>query len=63
MGYMPGKMPWFFGEKLEELGTKLVNKLANGTVHQDRKLVTGDSPMAANKLGKLSAGLLLQEVN
>lgn len=59
MGYLPGKMPWYFGEKLNELDVTIVNKLANGTVHKDRNLITGDSPMAANKLGQLSAETLL----
>lgn len=63
MGYLPGKLPYFFGSKLNELDVTIVNKLGNGNVHQDRKLVTGDSPMAANKLGQLSTQLILEEVN
>lgn len=63
LGYLPGQMPWFFGEELKKFGVTIVNKLANGTVHQDRKVITGDSPMAANKLGKLSSELLLAEIN
>jgi molecular chaperone Hsp31 and glyoxalase 3 len=31
-------------------------------VHQDRKVLTGDSPLAANALGKLSAVTLLKEL-
>lgn len=63
MGYLPGQMPWFFGKELEKLGVTIINNLATGNVHQDRKLITGDSPLAANKLGKLSTTLLLEEVN
>jgi D-lactate dehydratase / protein deglycase len=29
--------------------------------HRDRKLLTGDSPFAANALGKLAAESLLEE--
>lgn len=61
MGYLPGKMPWYFGKELQELGMSIVNKIANGQVYQDRKLITGDSPLAANKLGKLSTLRLLEE--
>lgn len=63
LGYLPGKMPWLFGEKLKERGMKIVNSTASGKVCQDRKLLTGDSPMAANKLGKLTAEVFLQEIN
>ena len=31
-------------------------------MHQDRKLLTGDSPLAGNALGKLAATALLQAV-
>ncbi len=62
-GYLPGKMPWLFGEKLKEQGMKIVNSTASGKVCQDRKLLTGDSPMAANKLGKLTAEVFLQEIH
>ncbi|MBQ1495452.1 MAG: protein deglycase HchA, partial [Acinetobacter sp.] len=30
-------------------------------VHQDRKLLTGDSPLASNNLGKLAAETLLAD--
>lgn len=61
-GYMPGPMPWFFGEKLTALGVEIINKKANGTCYRDRKLITGDSPDAANAFGKLAAETLLEGI-
>lgn len=61
VGYMPGHMPWFFGERLTELGVNIVNSQANGTCHRDRRLITGDSPNAANEFGKMAAQALLSE--
>ena len=49
MGYMPGAMPWFIGERLRADGLEIVNTDIKGTVHQDRKLITGDSPFASPK--------------
>lgn len=63
IGYMPGRLKWLVAERLEKLGMKLMNtgpKL--GMVHKDRRLLTGDSPMAANKLGILAADELLKAV-
>ncbi len=60
IGYLPGTMPWYFGDKLEELGVTIDNKLASGQTHQDRKLISGDGPLAANEFGKLSAKELLK---
>lgn len=62
VGYMPGHMPWKFGEKLESLGVSFVNKKADKTSHVDRKLITGASPQAANDFGKLAAVELLKAV-
>ena len=62
IGYMPGHMPWKFGEKLENLGVTIINKKADNTCHQDRKLISGASPKAANEFGKLAATTLLKEV-
>ena len=61
MGYMPGAMPWFIGEKLRELGIEILNSDINGQFHQDRKLITGDSPFASNNVGKAAAKALLAE--
>jgi molecular chaperone Hsp31 and glyoxalase 3 len=61
IGYLPGTMPWYFGEKLENLGVTIDNKLVSGQTHQDRKLISGDGPLAANDFGKMSAKALLKE--
>jgi len=61
-GYMPGHMPWYFGEKLRELGVEIINNKANGTCYHDRKLITGDGPDAANAFGKMAAEALLAEL-
>ncbi|MCH1783190.1 DJ-1/PfpI family protein [Psychrobacter glaciei] len=63
LGYLPGTMPWYFGEKLEDLGVTISNKLATGNTHQDRKLISGDGPLAANEFGKLSANELLKALS
>ncbi|MBF4455890.1 hypothetical protein IRT38_11035, partial [Acinetobacter sp. SK-43] len=39
----------------------ILNKGITGQVHQDRKLLTGDSPLASNNLGKLAAETLLAD--
>ena len=39
-----------------------MNEGISGQCYQDRKLITGDSPLAANNLGKLAAQALLAEV-
>ena len=62
IGYMPGHMPWKFGEKLNNLGVTFINKKADKTCHIDRKLITGASPQAANDFGKLAATELLKLV-
>ncbi|MBP8181962.1 MAG: DJ-1/PfpI family protein [Acidimicrobiia bacterium] len=59
IGYLPGKMPWHFGERLSALGVQFVNNKIEGAAHRDRNLVTGDSPRAANAFGKLSAQTLV----
>ncbi|WP_433705938.1 hypothetical protein [Paraburkholderia sacchari] len=62
IGYMPGQLPWFFGERLAAMGVEIVNTGIDGSTFQDRKLLTGDSPLAGNNLGKLAARALLDEV-
>ena len=52
-------MPWYFGEKLDDLGMKNISSLPNGTIKEDRKQLTGDGPPAANALGRLAAKRLL----
>lgn len=62
IGYMPGGMPWKFGEKLENLGVSIINKKADKTCHIDRKLITGASPQSANNFGRLCAEELLKSI-
>jgi molecular chaperone Hsp31 and glyoxalase 3 len=62
IGYMPGALPWFIGEKLKDLGVEILNSDITGQTHQDRKLITGDSPFASNNVGKAAAKALLKEV-
>jgi molecular chaperone Hsp31 and glyoxalase 3 len=62
IGYIPGPMPWLVGEKLRALGVEILNTGITGQCHQDRKLITGDSPLASNKVGILAADSLLREV-
>lgn len=60
IGYMPGHLTWKFGEKLKAQGFRIVNDDISGQVHKDRKLLTGDSPLAGNALGRLAADELLK---
>lgn len=61
IGYLPGKMPWYFGEKLKEKGgMKIVNSSADATVEVDRLLFTGASPKSCQELGKVTAEKLLE---
>lgn len=62
IGYMPGHLPWLLGERLKKLGVKIMNDDLTGAVHRDRKLLTGDSPLASNALGKMAARALLEAV-
>lgn len=59
-GYTPGALTWAFGEALKAQGIKIINHEATGATHQDCKVITGDSPAAANALGKLAATILLE---
>ncbi|MBL7733857.1 MAG: DJ-1/PfpI family protein [Chitinophagaceae bacterium] len=61
-GYQPGEMPWFYGERLEKLGIEILNKDVSGACHTDRKLITGDSPLAANEFGKIGAKALVESI-
>ena len=62
IGYLPGHMTFELGEKLKEMGMTIVNKKADDTCHIDRTLITGASPKASNKLGRLAANTLLKAV-
>lgn len=61
IGYLPGTMPWFQCERLEQQGMRIVNTGTDGATHIDRKLYTGDSPKACDALGKMIASALLDE--
>ncbi|KAJ5490180.1 ThiJ/PfpI [Penicillium expansum] len=63
IGYIPGKMNWYVGERLSQLGVTPLNRGITGETHQDRLVLTGDSPLASNNLGKLAAETLLKEVS
>lgn len=62
IGYMPGHMPWNFGERLNALGVKIINSKADDTCHIDRRLISGASPKAANAFGRLAAETLLKNM-
>lgn len=56
---MSGHLTWYFGEELKKMGMNIINDDITGRVHKDRKLLTSDSPIAANALGKLAAQEML----
>ncbi|KAF2169665.1 hypothetical protein M409DRAFT_20080 [Zasmidium cellare ATCC 36951] len=62
IGYIPGRMPWLVGEELKKLGVVPVNTGITGETHRDRFVLTGDSPLASNNLGRLAARTLLEDV-
>lgn len=62
LGYMPGRLKRLLARSLEELGIGILNTDITGKVHRDRKLLTGDSPLAGNPLGKLAASALLDHI-
>ncbi|EQC0010192.1 glyoxalase III HchA, partial [Escherichia coli] len=43
----------------KKMGMNIINDDITGRVHKDRKVLTGDSPFAANALGKLAAQEML----
>jgi molecular chaperone Hsp31 and glyoxalase 3 len=62
IGYLPGPMPWLVADLLRKQGLTVVNDDMTGKVHHDRKLLTGDSPLASNNLGLLAAAALVEAV-
>lgn len=60
IGYIPGHMPWYIGEKLKPLGVNIINTGITGQCHQDRNLISGDSPLAADGVGRLAAQALIK---
>ncbi|MEL7584756.1 DJ-1/PfpI family protein [Brevibacterium casei] len=57
-GYLPGEMTWYVGEALQAQGITVINHDVSGLVHRDRNFVSGDSPQAANALGRLAVEYL-----
>lgn len=62
IGYLPGQLRWLVADLLSKQGVTVVNEKMTGQVHQDRKLLTGDSPLASNSLGRLAADALVDAV-
>lgn len=62
MGYIPGHLRWLLAQALEAQGVTVLNDDMSGQVHQDRRLLSGDSPLAANNLGLLAADVLVKAV-
>ncbi|WP_205878506.1 glyoxalase III HchA [Mycobacterium camsae] len=62
IGYLPGRLTWLVAEELGKQGLRICNDDMTGKTHQDRKLITGDSPLAANELGRIAADALLEAV-
>ena len=62
IGYMPGHLTWAFGEQLTAMGVEIVNTDITGMVLRDRDLLTGDSPLAGNALGRLAATEVLADL-
>lgn len=62
VGYMLGHLRWYMGSRLAKLGMKILNEGIDGAVHKDRNLLSDDSPLAANNLGKLAAKTLLESL-
>ncbi len=61
LGYLPGQLPWFQVEQLEQQGISVINDGTKGDTHVDRKLYSGDSPRACDELGRIAAEALLSE--
>lgn len=62
IGYVPGHLKWMLGEELTKQGLNVLNKDMTGQCHRDRKLLTGDSPLAGNTLGQMAARAMLDEL-
>jgi molecular chaperone Hsp31 and glyoxalase 3 len=60
IGYLPGHLQWLVADLLSKQGLTVLNDDMSGQTHRDRKLLTGDSPLASNKLGLLAADALIQ---
>lgn len=63
IGYIPGPMPWYMGDKLKALGLRILNEDITGRCHLDRNLLTGDSPLASDAIGRLAVQTLKERLN
>ena len=63
IGYLPGHMPWQLCAKLEEFGVSIINRKGDDTVCVDRKLITGASPNASQRLGVIATQTLLDSLD
>lgn len=63
LGYLPGKMPWKCEDALKCKNVKIKNTGEKGDVEIDRELITGDSPGAAETLGRVAAPILVEWAN
>lgn len=61
IGYLPGALPWLLGAALQKDGVRVVNDDMSGRCTTDRNVITGDSPLAANELGRRTATALLEK--
>ncbi len=62
IGCLPGHMPWLLGAALEDDGITLANpEEMTGATTRDRDVLTGDSPLASNALGKMAASALVEK--
>lgn len=62
IGYLPGHLGLLAAGELKKRGVRICNEGISGQVRRDRNLLTGDSPLASNALGRLAAETMLQEV-
>ena len=60
--YLPGHLGLLAAGELKKCGVRICNEGISGQVRRDRNLLTGDSPLASNALGRLAAETMLQEV-
>lgn len=59
IGYLPGHLKELAAGALQKKGVQILNDTITGQVHRDRILLTGDSPLASNALGRLAVETLL----
>lgn len=60
IGYLPGHLPWLVGDLLAKQGLTIRNDDMTGMIHRDRRLLSGDSPLASDALGRLAVEALLE---